>query len=46
MMSRLSKFAASPQGRRMADKARAKANDPKTRAQIEEVRKKVAGKRR
>ncbi|HEV2754099.1 MAG TPA: hypothetical protein VGV36_09745 [Solirubrobacteraceae bacterium] len=45
-MSRLSKFADSPKGRRMADKARAKANDPKTRAQIEEVRKKVAGKRR
>jgi len=46
LMSRLAKYAASPQGRRMADKARTKANDPQTRRQIEEIRQKVAGKRR
>ncbi|HEV2771039.1 MAG TPA: hypothetical protein VGV40_12720 [Solirubrobacteraceae bacterium] len=45
-MSRLTRLANSPQGRRMADKARAKANDPRTRRQVEEIHRKLAGRRR
>ncbi|MDQ3608746.1 MAG: hypothetical protein M3459_07585 [Actinomycetota bacterium] len=45
MISKLARFARSPQGQRMARKAMEKANDPKTRRQIDDARHKLARKR-
>jgi hypothetical protein len=38
LMSSVTKFARSPQGRRLADQAVRAAKDPKTKRQIEQVR--------
>ena len=46
MMSKLARFAQSPQGRRMADKAKRFASDPKNRQKIEGYRKKFANRSR
>lgn len=46
MMDRVAKFARSPQGRRMADKAKRFASDPKNRQKIEGYRKKFANRSR
>lgn len=45
MISKLARFARSPQGQRMAQKAMEKAKDPKTRRQIDDARQKLAHKR-
>ncbi|MEJ7781314.1 MAG: hypothetical protein WKF99_02005 [Solirubrobacteraceae bacterium] len=45
MISKLARFASSPQGRRMAQKAMEKAKDPKTRQQVDDARQKLARKR-
>ncbi len=45
LMSKVARFAASPQGRRMAEKAKRAANDPKNRQKIEGYRKKFANRR-
>ena len=39
LMNRLSRFARSPQGRRLTSKATTMAKDPKTRAKIQQLRK-------
>ena len=46
MMSKLARFAQSPQGRRMADKAKELASDPKNKQKIEGYRKKFANRSR
>jgi len=46
LLSRLARYAAYPQARRMADKARAKASDPQTRRQVEELRQRAGGRPR
>jgi hypothetical protein len=46
LMNRLISFARSPQGRRFATKAGDYARSPKGRAQIERVRRQMAGRRR
>jgi len=45
MISKLARFARSPQGQKMAQKAMEKAKDPKTRRQIDDARQKLAHKR-
>ena len=45
LMSKVARFAASPQGRRMADKAKRAASDPKNREKIEAYRRKFAQRR-
>ncbi len=45
MISKLARFASSPQGQRMAQKAMEKAKDPKTRQQVDDARGKLARKR-
>jgi hypothetical protein len=45
MMSRLTRFARSPQGRKLANQAQRWASDPKNRQKIEGVRKRVASRR-
>jgi hypothetical protein len=45
MMSKLARFAQSPQGRQMAEKAKRLASDPKNRAKVEEYRRKFANRR-
>jgi hypothetical protein len=45
MMSKLARFAQSPQGRKMAAKAKRLAADPKNRAKVEEYRRKLANRR-
>ena len=45
MISKLARFARSPQGQKMAQKAMEKAKDPKTRQQIDDARQKLARKR-
>ena len=45
MMQRIARFAQSPQGRRVADKAKRFASDPKNRQKIEGYRKKFANRR-
>jgi hypothetical protein len=45
-MSKLSRFARSPQGRRAMDEAKRLAKDPKTRKQIDDVRRRFAGRGR
>jgi hypothetical protein len=46
MMDRVAKFARSPQGRKVADKAKRFASDPKNRQKIEGYRKKFANRSR
>ena len=46
LMNRLISFARSPQGRRYASKAGAYARSPKGRAQLDRVRRQLAGRRR
>ncbi|MEJ7798028.1 MAG: hypothetical protein WKF42_05980 [Solirubrobacteraceae bacterium] len=41
-MNRLSKLANSPQGKKLTDKAQQLANDPKTKAQVENAKRKLA----
>ena len=43
LFNTISKLARSPQGRQLADKAVRAAKDPKTRKQIEDVRRKFMG---
>ena len=45
LMSRLSRFARSPQGRKAADQAKRFAKDPKNRRRVEELRTRFARKR-
>jgi hypothetical protein len=45
IMNRLSRFARSPQGRQMAEKAQRAAKDPKNRARIEQARSRFAKRR-
>ena len=45
LIARISKFARSPQGRKLADTAVRAAKDPKTRRQIEDARRKLAARR-
>jgi hypothetical protein len=45
MISKLARFARSPQGQRMARTAMEKAKDPKTRRQIDDARQKLTHKR-
>ena len=42
LFNRVSKFARSPQGRRLAEEARRAAKDPRNRARIEQVRARLA----
>jgi hypothetical protein len=44
LLSKVAKFARSPQGRRLADQAVRAARDPKTKRQIESVRSRVVKK--
>jgi hypothetical protein len=46
LMSKVAKFARSPQGRKMADQAKRYASDPKNRQKIETYRRKFANKQR
>ena len=46
MMNKLAHFARSPQGRKMADKAKQAASDPKNKQKIESYRKKFANRSR
>jgi hypothetical protein len=46
MMSKIARFARSPQGRKMADQAKRFASDPKNRQKIEGYRKKFANRSR
>ncbi len=45
LFARIARFAASPQGRRLANKAKAYAQSPQGRARIEQVRKQIAQRR-
>ncbi len=45
LMNRLTKLANSPQGRKLAEKAKDVANDPKTKAKIEDAKRKLAERR-
>lgn len=45
-ITRVAKFASSPQGRRLANQAKTWASDPKNRQKIEDARKRIAQKRR
>ena len=46
LISKVARFASSPQGRRMADKAKRYASDPKNKQKIDGYRKKFANKQR
>ena len=46
LMSKVARFARSPQGRRMADQAKRFASDPKNRQKIDGYRKKFANRAR
>jgi hypothetical protein len=46
LMSKVAKFAQSPQGRKMADQAKRMASDPKNRQKIDSYRRKFANKQR
>lgn len=46
LMSRVSEFARGPQGRRMMDRARTMSRDPRTKRRIEQVRARLASRRR
>lgn len=43
LMNRISRFARSPQGRKLTQKAKTMAKDPKTRAKVEQFRKRRGG---
>ena len=45
LMSKVGQFAQSPQGRKLAERAKQAARDPKNRQRIEEVRGRVSRKR-
>jgi hypothetical protein len=45
LMDKIARFARSPQGRQMAEKAKRFANDPKNRQKIEGYRRKFANRR-
>jgi hypothetical protein len=45
-MQRLSRFARSPQGKRAISQAQRLAKDPKTRRQLDDVRRRLAGRGR
>ena len=45
LMSKVARFANSPQGRKAAEKAKQMANDPKNRKKIEDYRRKFAQRR-
>ena len=45
LLSKLARFAASPQGKRLARKAMAYAQSPQGKAKIERARKQIAAKR-
>jgi hypothetical protein len=46
MIGQLARFAASPQGRKLAGKAKRIASDPKNRAKIDEYRRKLANRQK
>ncbi|MDP9400632.1 MAG: hypothetical protein M3P39_06735 [Actinomycetota bacterium] len=46
IVTRLARLASSPQGRQLAQRAMQAAKDPKTRQQIDEVRRRVASRGR
>ena len=46
LMSKISRFARSPQGRRAMDEGKRLAKDPKTRKQLDDVRRRFAGRGR
>ena len=46
LMSKVARFAKSPQGRKMADQAKRMASDPKNRQKIETYRRKLSNKQR
>ncbi len=46
LMSKLSKFARGPQGKRAMSEAQRLAKDPKTRKQLDDVRRRFAGRGR
>ena len=46
MISKLARFASSPQGRKMTEQAKRMASDPKNRQKIEGYRKKFANRSR
>ena len=46
LLSKVTQFARSPQGRRLAGQATRAARDPKTRRQIEQVRSRLTQRRR
>jgi hypothetical protein len=43
LFDRISRFARSPQGRRLTEQAKRYASDPKNRARIEQARKRLMG---
>ena len=45
LMSRIAKFARSPQGRKLAGEAKRWASDPKNRQKIDDVRRRVGSRR-
>jgi hypothetical protein len=45
LMSKVAQFAQSPQGRKLADRAKKAASDPKNRHKIDQLRGRVARKR-
>ena len=45
LMSKVARFARSPQGRKLTERAKQMARDPKTRRKIEELRGRTARKR-
>lgn len=46
LMSKVARFAASPQGKKLADRAKQVASDPNTKRKIEEIRGKASSKKR
>jgi hypothetical protein len=46
IVGRLARFASSPQGRKVAEKAKRMASDPKNKAKIEEYRKKFSNRQK
>ena len=46
LLGKVARFASSPQGRRMADKAKRYASDPKNKQKIDGYRRKFANKQR
>ncbi len=46
LLGKVTQFARSPQGRKLFDQARRRANDPATRARIEQARQRLANRKR